>query len=167
MIEHRLATMDDLDAIMEVVADAQHSLGSRGIDQWQNGYPNIPSLQGDIEKGVGHVLVMDGVVVSYAAIIINGEPSYEHLEGQWLSVQDYVVLHRLCVRVGYVRQGLALQMMDIAIAIAQSHGVKSFKIDTHTENTYMLSLLQKMGFVYCGIVYYDHGVRVAYEKLIS
>lgn len=166
-VEFRKAVLSDVDAIMEIVRDAQLSLGSRGIDQWQNGYPNREAIVADIDRGVGVSVIQDGRIVAYAAIIVNGEPEYANLVGgTWLSDADYIVVHRICVRNDSVRQGLASAIMRYAIDFALAQGIHSFKIDTHIENQYMLNMLTKMGFVYCGEIHYEHGDRVAYEKII-
>lgn len=163
----RKAVSGDVDTIMEIVRDAQQSLGSRGIDQWQNGYPNRESIIADINKGVGVAVLQGEKVVAYAAIIVNGEPEYKNLVGgQWLSDGDYIVVHRICVSNSFVRKGLASAIMQYAIDFALSKGIHSFKIDTHVENQYMLNMLSKMGFAYCGEIHYEHGDRVAFEKMI-
>lgn len=163
----RKAIASDVDAIMEIVHDAQQSLGSRGIDQWQNGYPNRDSILADIDKGVGVAIIQDDNIAAYAAIIVNGEPEYKNLVGgRWLSEGDYVVVHRICVRKDYVRKGLASAIMQYAIDFAVGQGIHSFKIDTHTENQYMLNMLSKFGFSYCGEIHYEHGNRVAFEKIL-
>ena len=163
----RKAAYEDVDAIMEVVHDAQQSLGSRGIDQWQNGYPNREAILSDINKGVGVALVQNETVTAYAAIIVNGEPEYKNLVGgSWLSNDDYIVVHRICVRSDFVRKGLASAVMQYAIDFAKAKGIYSFKIDTHADNQYMLNLLKKFGFTYCGEIHYEHGDRVAFEKII-
>ena len=164
----RHANFNDLDSIMEIVHDAQRSLGSRGIDQWQNGYPTRESIEHDIENKHGYVIEIDGDVEAYAAIIVNGEPEYEHLVGKWQSEpsNDYIVVHRICVRNSRTRQGLASDLLRHAARIAILQDIHSFKIDTHKDNQYMLNLLQKFGFGYCGEIHYEHGDRVAFEKLI-
>ncbi len=163
----RKATPDDLDSIMEIVADAQHSLGSRGIDQWQDGYPTREGIERDIELGVGEVVIEDGEIAAYVCIMINGEPFYEQIEGKWLSMEDYVVVHRICVRNTFVRRGIATAILRHAAEFAVGQGVFDFKIDTHKDNTYMLDLLSKLGFQYCGVIHYLHGDRVAYERRLE
>lgn len=163
----REAAFGDVDAIMEIVHDAQLSLGSRGIDQWQNGYPNHEAILSDINKGVGVVAKQGETIAAYAAIIVNGEPEYKNLVGgNWLSNGDYIVVHRICVRNDFVRKGLASAVMQYAIDFAKVKGIHSFKIDTHVENQYMLNMLKKFGFTYCGEIHYEHGDRVAFEKII-
>lgn len=162
----RKATTDDLESILEIVSDAQQSLKNRGVDQWQNGYPNRESILSDISKDIGFVVLCHDAIAAYAAIIINGEPEYQHLDGEWLSENDYVVIHRICVRKAYTRQGLASCLMKKAEETALSQNIHSFKIDTHKDNRYMIDLLEKEGFAYCGEIHYPHGERIAFEKLL-
>lgn len=165
MLIIRLAEPTDLDAIMEVVEDARASLGARGIDQWQDGYPDVSAITSDIERGEGYVVCQSGVVLAYVTIVFRGEPAYNDLRGgQWLGEEPYVVVHRLSVRRGCERRGLATMMMNHAVTCAKKRMVRYFRIDTHRDNTYMLEMLRKYGFSYRGIVYYNHGERVAFEK---
>ena len=46
----------DLDGVMEIVRQAQASLKARGIDQWQNGYPNENTLREDIQNKIDKIL---------------------------------------------------------------------------------------------------------------
>ena len=135
----RKAVTEDLEGILEIVTDAQRSLKKRGIDQWQNGYPNRESILSDIGMDIGFVVFCEEGILAYAAIIINGEPEYKNLDGKWLSDQDYVVIHRVCVRKGHTRQGLASALMRKAEETALQHNALSFKIDTHKDNGFMLN----------------------------
>lgn len=162
----RKAVTEDLESILEIVGDAQQSLKNRSIDQWQNGYPNRESILADISKGIGFVALSNDEIAAYAAIIINGEPEYQHLEGNWLSEKDYVVIHRICVKKSCTRQGFASRLMKKAEETALQHNIHSFKIDTHKDNRYMINLLEKEGFAYCGEIHYPHGERIAFEKLL-
>jgi ribosomal protein S18 acetylase RimI-like enzyme len=159
----RKATIDDIDSIMEIVADARQSLGSRGVDQWQDGNPTRAIIQNDIANKVGEVVMVDGVVAAYVCIMVNGEPEYANIDGKWFEESDYVVIHRICVRNSFVRRGIATAIMQHTIEFALSHGIRDVKIDTHKDNRYMLDFLEKFHFVYCGEIHYHHGDRVAYE----
>ena len=45
--------------------------------------------------------------------------------------------------------------------------IKSLKIDTHEDNIGMQSLIKKLGYTYCGIIYTNYGdKRLAFEKVI-
>ena len=56
--------------------------------------------------------------------------------------------------------------MKKAEETALQHNVHSFKIDTHKDNHFMIQLLEKEGFTYCGEIHYTHGDRIAFEKLL-
>lgn len=45
----RKATLDDLDAVYEIIENARQLLKEDGSDQWQKGYPSKLSMQQDIE----------------------------------------------------------------------------------------------------------------------
>ena len=153
---------------MGIVVDAQLSLRELGIDQWQDGYPSKDVIEVDIASEVGYVYCVDNRVVGYAAIVFDGEEAYSQIaDNEWNTTMDYVVVHRLCVRCGYTKAGIAMALMDYASRMAREKGYTGFRIDTHRGNVRMLSMLEKLGFMYCGVIYYDSGERLAYDLKLS
>ena len=46
--------------------------------------------------------------------------------------------------------------------------IESLKIDTHEDNLGMQSLIKKLGYQYCGIIYTNYDAkRLAFEKIID
>lgn len=164
----RRATIEDIPQIMGIVADAQLSLRELGIDQWQDGYPTVDVIEGDIASEVGYVYSVDNNIVGYAAIVLDGEEAYSQIkESEWNTTNDYVVVHRICVRRGYTKAGVAMALMDYASQMAVEQGCTGFRIDTHRGNIRMLAMLEKRGFKYVGIIYYDSGERLAYDLKLN
>jgi GNAT superfamily N-acetyltransferase len=164
----RKAAIEDIEQIMSIVSDAQLSLRELGIDQWQDGYPSKMVIEDDIVSGVGYVYCVDCKIVGYVAILFTGEERYCQIsDDNWNTGDDYVVVHRLCVRRGYTKSGIAMSLMDFAAQLAKEKGCSGFRIDTHRGNIRMLSMLKKLGFEYCGIIYYDSGERLAYDLKLS
>lgn len=161
------ALPSDLGEIMSIVADAQQSLKNRSIDQWQNGYPEREVVLEDIRQQVGVVARAEGKMAAYVSIVFTGDPAYDALDGKWNDDSAYVVVHRLCVRKGFERQGIATALMHLAEECSRQRGVLYARIDTHPDNSYMCDLLKKFGYRYCGIVHYDHGDRIAFDKRIK
>lgn len=160
----RIATTEDIVEVMSIVADAQLSLRELGIDQWQDGYPSKLVIAEDIASKVGHVYCIDNKVVGYAAIVFDGEETYAQIaDSEWNTTNNYVVVHRLCVRRGYTKTGIAMALMDYASQMAIEKGYTGFRIDTHRGNIRMLAMLEKIGFKYVGVIYYDSGERLAYD----
>lgn len=162
----RKATTADIDTIERIIKAASARLGAAGIDQWQRGYPNRTSIENDVEAGVGMVLALGNEILAYGAVIFTGEPAYDDLTGgKWLTDGQYAVVHRLCVSEIFVGMGFAKQFMSAAEAMAAER-VKSFRIDTHPDNKIMQSLVERMGFTYCGDVIIESR-RLAYEKVLQ
>lgn len=105
-----------------------------------------------------------GNVVAYGAVVFDGEPAYDAIEGAWLTDGEYVVLHRMAVADGEKGRGVATEFMRRVEAMAHGRGTGSMRVDTNFDNRYMLRMLGRLGFVYCGKVRYRSGERLAFEK---
>lgn len=166
----RPAVMEDMPAIWDIILQAKAQMYREGKHQWDENYPTIQILKNDVMQGWGHVLVPSDCrtdIIAYGAVVFDGEPAYSDLrDGNWLSEQPYVVLHRLAVADRWKRQGMAQRYMHAVIDIALSHGIRSFRVDTNYDNLYMQKLFDRLGFRYCGRITYDAGQRMAYEKLL-
>ena len=60
-----------------------------------------------------------------------------------------------------VRKPAGLRRVE---AMAHGRGTGSMRVDTNFDNRYMLRMLGRLGFVYCGKVRYRSGERLAFEK---
>lgn len=165
----RKSVKNDLEAIMEIIRDAQENFKAKGINQWQNGYPNSESILKDIEEENSYVLVQDNRIIATAAVIFGEEVTYRTIfEGKWLSDQPYAVVHRIAVALDQKGRGLSFEIMKQVEILCSEKGVTSLKVDTHEENLPMQGLLKKAGYCYCGIIYLlDGQKRLAYEKLLN
>ena len=95
-------------------------------------------------------------VIAYGAVVFDGEPAYDAIDGQWLTDGPYVLVHRIAVADGERGRGVAAEFLHRVEAL--------FRIDTNFDNRTMLRLLERTGFSYCGKVVYRSGERLAYEK---
>lgn len=161
----RRTTLSDIASVMEVIADAQQRLRVAGVDQWQDGYPTVEIIRDDISRGESFVYTIDNQIIATAVISFAGEPTYATIYGSWIDNAPYVVIHRLAVRAGYERQGLALKMFDFAHNIATQRGITSARVDTHQDNIAMRNLLTLQGYILCGEIVLQSGAkRIAYQK---
>lgn len=166
-MEIRLACTKDLPKITALYDAAKELLRSRGIDQWQDGYPNTASAEADIRTGGSYVLTDGGDVIGTAYIGFGTDPTYEKIfEGQWKCESGhYAFLHRVAVSTAYSGRGLARQFFHEAEGLCRDKGVEVLRCDTHRENLAMQKTLERCGFDYCGIIYLDDGAeRFGYEK---
>ncbi len=155
---------------MKIVADAQQYLGSLGIDQWQNGYPQDFVIQEDIENKEFYLLKKANELLGISMFSTRGEPSYKKIDGKWLTPDDsvYGVIHRMAVLTTHKKAGLAQFMFEHFENELKAEGIKSMRIDTHKDNQGMQGLLKKRGYNYCGIIIVrDGSERLAFEKLFT
>ena len=168
-MEFRKTLKIDIDRIMDIMHQAQEYLKSRGVDQWQDGYPQPEIILNDIENEESYVAEMDGRVAGTLVISFRGEETYDEIyEGEWLSNDDYCVVHRVAMDINYRGKGLASDMLKYAEQLCKEKNIKSIKIDTHLDNKVMRGLISKNGYKYCGIIYLNNGdKRVGYEKILE
>ena len=167
----RLSKIEDIPNIMAIIDDAKAYLASQNIDQWQNSYPNSKQVKNDILKNESYVVVNDeDQIIATSMFTTNSEPTYKIIDGNWIidETEVYGVIHRMAIKKEFRKLGLATFLYDEFHQQLKDKKVKSLKIDTHEENIGMQSLIKKLGYTYCGIIYTNYNAkRLAFEKVIS
>lgn len=163
----RKATNQDSEAIWAILQHAIIRRKEEGSDQWQDGYPNPKTIQNDIHKGAGYVLLSGETIVAYCAILINDEPAYDDIQGEWLTDGDFVLFHRVAIADGHIGKGLSYQLLAHIEAFARRHAIRSVRADTNFDNYAMMRVFERGGFIYCGEVLMRGSPRRAYEKVIA
>ena len=179
----RPATPADIPALRPVFEAAKGIMRADGNhDQWSApGFPDDSLLLRDIARGGGFVIenrwpvgaghderktVMPGLtghlaaqrIVAYFALLPSPEPTYDYIDGAWLTDEPYGVIHRMASYPDV--HGIFSAVIDYA-ASRYSH----LRIDTHRDNRIMQHLIEKHGFSYCGIIWLEDGTeRLAYER---
>lgn len=165
--EIRKAKKEDLERIWEIIQQAIALRKEQGSSQWQDGYPNEAVLIADMDKGYGHVVEFEGVIVGYVAVIFDGEPAYNTIDGKWLSNGSYVVIHRLASAQDPHIKGVGTAIMKAVEEIALKNGMYSIKVDTNYDNVGMLHVFEKLGYLYCGEIHLRGASRRGFEKLLK
>lgn len=165
-IRLRKAEIEDRNTICNILQQAIERRRKDGSTQWQEGYPNLGTVESDIAKGFGYVMTVDEEISVYVALILNDEPAYSTIEGAWLSNGEFVVVHRVAVDEKFAGQGMVKILFDHIEEFTRSHEIQSIKVDTNYDNIPMLKILENKGYSYCGEVVLAGGVRKAFEKII-
>ena len=78
----RLATFDDIDAIMSVYDSARQTMRDNGNEaQWVNGYPSRDLISEDIERGECYVIEGDdGLAHGVFMFALGDDPTYHVIE---------------------------------------------------------------------------------------
>ena len=118
----------------------------------------------DEENGSAEENVMPGLtghlptIVAYFALLPSPEPTYNVIDGAWLTDEPYGVIHRMASYPDV--HGIFAAIIEFAAA-RYAH----LRIDTHRDNRIMRHLIEKHGFTYCGIIWLEDGTdRLAYER---
>ena len=165
--QFRKATIPEIPQIWAILEQAIARRKEDGSNQWQDGYPNPEVIKNDINKNAGFVLTEGETIIGYTALLINDEPEYEKIVGKWLTNNDFVVFHRVAIAETHLGKGLATKLMGFIEDFAISNNIFSIKADTNFDNFAMMKVFDKLGYVYCGEVYFRGSARKAYEKIIS
>lgn len=163
-MEIRKSAYAELPRIMEIYAHAREFMAAHGNPrQWgATNWPPKELIMQDIRDGNSYVCVSGDRIVGtfFYRSGEDTEPSYANIEdGKWIGDSRYGVIHRIASD-GSVR-GVG------TFAINWCYGLCGhLRIDTHPDNHVMQSLLHKLGFVKCGVIYVeeDDDPRYAYEK---
>ncbi|MDG1038082.1 MAG: GNAT family N-acetyltransferase [Polaribacter sp.] len=167
----RLSKTEDIPDIMIIIDDAKTYLASQNIHQWQNGYPNTEQVKNDILKDESYVVINDkNQIIATSMFTTNSEPTYKIIDGNWIIDEShkYGVIHRMAIKKEFRKFGLATFMFHEFHSILLEKNIESLKIDTHEDNLGMQSLIKKLGYKYCGVIYTSYNAkRLAFEKVIS
>ena len=154
----RPATEADLPALRPVFEAAKGIMRADGnLEQWAApGFPGDALLLRDIARGGGFIIERERIV-AYFALLPSPEPTYDYIEGAWLTDEPYGVIHRMA---SYPEEhGIFAAIIDFAAA-----RFAHLRIDTHRDNRIMQHLIEKHGFTYCGVIWLEDGTdRLAYE----
>lgn len=150
----RKSTPDDIDLILRMYDHSRSVMRADGnLSQWV-GYPTREDVEEDIQRGVSYITPLGTF-----ALVPGIEPTYAYIDhGRWVTPdRPYSTLHRLAALPG--THGIA----DEAFRFAKQQS-DYLRVDTHHDNRPMHHILEREGFVYCGVIYMPDGApRDAYE----
>ncbi len=156
----RKAEMKDLNQILGIYAAARAFMRDHGNpNQWREDKPAQEAVEKDILEGVSYLCAEDEEILGVMHLTVEEDPTYKIIDGAWLSDTPYAVVHRIASS-GRVK-GTGEFMLRYAME--QYHHIR---IDTHKDNYVMRNLLNKLGFIHCGIIFLEDGdPREAYELI--
>ncbi|MGI5950207.1 GNAT family N-acetyltransferase [Peptoniphilus sp.] len=168
-MELRLARYQDRDLILKFYKDGSNKLKSEGIDQWQGKkVPNLDNFKDLINNKEIFVLEDAGDVVA-TCVIKKYDYDYDNnMHGSWITDGNFVAIHRVATGREFRKKGYGRTLLELCEDYAKENNIKSIRIDTHRDNRSMQSLIKKLGYNYCGIVYIGGtDERLAFEKVLE
>ncbi|WP_119327216.1 GNAT family N-acetyltransferase [Companilactobacillus musae] len=168
----RQATMDDLPKIIDIIDGAKKTLRDRGVEQWQQGYPDKEILKQDIEEDISFALVLNGEVVGAAALQQGYDKNYQDMtSGSWDKNSDvtYSIIHRIAIEADHQGEHLSAALIQQLLTMSYYLGYQDVRIDTHPDNLVMQHIIESNGFEEKGTITMDEddGIRLAYQILLK
>ena len=145
---------------MEIFEAAKAYMHSHGnVNQWNGTYPQRELMLSEIECGHCFVVCNADNVVGTFCLIFGEDPTYAVIEdGEWKNGAPYATIHRIASD-GSVK-GVGHSCIEFSYNL-----LENLRADTHADNLTMQHLLEKEGFVRCGIIHLKDGApRIAYQK---
>lgn len=168
----RLANINDKEDIGIIFGDAKVKFALDKTYQWKGDYPSIVDFCDDLNNNLVIVEERNNLVVGCATIVFTPDPNYKVIDGKWLNDEKYVSIHRIATRNNYYHQGVAYTLFKECERIALENNIRNIKIDTHELNKSMRNLIEKLGYLECGVIELLHRsdlvdkYRVAYQKIL-
>jgi GNAT superfamily N-acetyltransferase len=164
----RLAKLNDIPKIMQLIAEVIPDMNASGNFQWDGTYPNAQVFENDIALNQLWVAEEEGSIAGIAAITTDQEPEYADIG--WDINQQAIVTHRLAVNPKYRGKGIAVALLMQAEQEAINRGINTLRIDTNTSNHATQRLFPKLGYQFAGEIGLSFRPNLrfyCYEKSLS
>jgi ribosomal protein S18 acetylase RimI-like enzyme len=163
----RLATLNDIEPIMQLVAEVVPLMNASGNFQWDSTYPNAEVFTKDINLNQLWVAEIDGEIAGVTAITTDQQPEYANV-GMDIT-QTAIVTHRLAVSIQHRGLRIAEALLLQAEKVALDRGIYLLRIDTNSNNKATRKLFPKLGYEFMGDTGFQFRPNLrfyCYEKLI-
>lgn len=161
------ARTEELAICMEILRAGREFQREQGFIQWTDDYPSMDTIREDIEKKRGFLLKADKNPAAYVSVDFEGEPAYADIKGAWKSDMPYAAAHRLAFAGQFRGRGLTKVIFHEIEKLCLEKGVCVIRMDTGFDNKRMQHVMEKNGFIKCGVISYEGDERVAYEKILD
>ena len=172
----RLATLQDVPAIVALVRAVVPAMNAAGNYQWTDSYPNAEVFEQDIANRELWVAQPDphlagqpgSPLAAVAAFTAEQEPEYAQLG--WNLDEPALVIHRLAVAPAFQGQGLAAALMQHAEVVGRALGAVALRVDTGIDNPVTQRLFPRLGYTFAGEISLDAHpglIVLCYEKRLT
>jgi len=141
----RKAKISDLGNIMIMYKSCVKGMISNGIDQWDDTYPDIDTINQDLEKQNYYVVEEKGEIIGGINIDQNQDKTY--LDIDWEDKSDsFLVVHRLGVKQDFWNKKIGKNLMLFTEKIVEEKGLKSIRLDTYSGNPKAMEFYRRLGY---------------------
>ena len=151
--------------VFSVFSAAIQNMELQGIHQWDEIYPDKPTIADDIARNQMYIGKIDNRIA--VCFVLSEEYDEEYKNGCWQHPDSrFCVIHRLCVNPEFQNKGIASETMKYIENLCKSEGYDSIRLDCFTENPYSRRLYDKTGYSVVGYANWRKGRFELREKKI-
>ena len=154
MLEIRRAEDKDIKIIGDFYDEQVLYMDENGVNypRWMyKNYPTEQSVREAVANEEQYYCLLDGKLC--AAFIINDYPGCAYDKGDWkknLSVGEYLIIHTLSVNYRFAGKGIATEIVNFCLDLANKKGYKAVRVDVVPDNFPAARLYVKCGFTFAG-----------------
>jgi len=163
----RLATLNDIEPIMHLVAEVVPLMNASGNFQWNSTYPNAGVFTNDINQNQLWVAEVEGQIAGVTAITTDQQAEYANVGMDTNEIA--IVTHRLAVSIHHRGLRIAEALLLQAEKVALERGIYLLRIDTNSNNKATRRLFPKMGYEFMGDTAFQFRPNLrfyCYEKVL-
>ena len=164
-IDIREASTADIEPILDLVRACIAGMLSRGIDQWDEVYPDRGIIERDVRAGTAFVAIADRTIAGFAALDEHQEPEYG--EVPWSFTGRAAVIHRMMVAPSVEGRGIARALMTFLEDRAMSSGYSSIRLDAFIKNPRAVRFYERCDYRRAGQVRFRKGDFYCFEKQLG
>lgn len=148
-----LGDLNEIDEIIHLTKACGLHLRKKGIDQWDENYPDYDSIKNDLESKTLYAFREEGVIIGI--VVLNEKQDEEYAEIDWLTSENAknLVVHRLAVLPNFQGRGIAQKLMTFAEKFAFNNCYDSIRLDTFSQNPRNQNFYSNRGYSNLGSVF--------------
>lgn len=159
------ADKTQIEEVFSVFSAAIQNMELQGIQQWDEIYPDKPTIADDIARKQMYISKINNQIA--VCFVLSEEYDEEYKNGCWQYPDSrFCVIHRLCVNPKFQNKGIASKTMKYIENLCKSAGYDSIRLDCFTENPYSRRLYDKTGYSVVGYANWRKGRFELREKKI-
>lgn len=156
-------SIDNLKEALDIFDDVKKDLINKGIDQWDDVYPNFNIIENDILKNHSYGFFENEHLVGYIACNEIFNEAYNTIDWEFHDDKP-LIIHRLAVKSKFQNIGIAKKLMQFAEIKAKNSGHVAIRLDAFIDNIKSIKFYQGLGYKLAGQVHFRKGVFYCFEK---
>ena len=161
------ASEQHLAEILSLCSDCSQIMKSKGIDQWDEVYPNKEIFLNDINNNSLYIARIENSQEIIACIVLNEYQDPEYKDIKWSFDQGKIaVIHRLMVHPKSEGRGIARNLVEFIEKLAKENGYTALRLDVFSQNLRSFNFYKKQGYHVSGKVNFRKGEFLCCEKMI-